>query len=133
MHNASMTPKQIVDTANRMMVGKQGLAAIRDYFAPDYVDHNPGTPGGDRDGLLGMLGDMGFTEEAPNDRVFDLTVHHLVAEDDLVLVHQQIAEEGQPTMMFMDLFRVRDGLIVEHWDVIQNVPDDPVNKAVPMA
>lgn len=132
MKTDGMTPKQIVDTANRMMVAKRGLEAM-DYFAPDYVDHNPGTPGGNRDGLLQMLKDMGFTEDAPNDRAFELTVHHLVAEGNLVLVHQQIAEAGNPTMMFMDLFRVQDGLIVEHWDVIQNVPDDPVNKAVPMA
>ncbi|MBN8830106.1 MAG: nuclear transport factor 2 family protein [Sphingomonadales bacterium] len=133
MKTDGMTPRQIVDTANRLMVEKRGLEAIRDYFAPDYVDHNPGTPGGNLEGLLQTLRDMGFTEEAPNDRVFELTVHHLIAENDLVLVHQQIAEAGNPTMMFMDLFRVRDGLIVEHWDVIQNVPDDPVNKAVPMA
>jgi predicted SnoaL-like aldol condensation-catalyzing enzyme len=50
----------------------------------------------------------------------------------MVLIHQHITETGMPTLVFMDLFRVRDGRIVEHWDVIQTAPDNPANTRVTM-
>ncbi len=113
--------------ANRLMVAKRGLEAIERYFAPDYVDHNPDTPGGDLAGLLKTLREGGFTEEAPNDRQQRLHVDHLIAERDLVFVHQHISEPGEGVIVFMDLFRIRDGRIAEHWDVIQRVPENPAN------
>ena len=34
---------------------------------------------------------------------------------------------GDPGLAVVDIFRVADGMIVEHWDVIQDVPAQPVN------
>jgi predicted SnoaL-like aldol condensation-catalyzing enzyme len=127
-----MSPKEIVETANRLMVAKRGNEAIRDYFSPDYIDHNHDTPGGNLEGLIQVLKEQGFTEEAPNNRALGLVVDHVISEGNYVLIHQHITEPETPTLVFMDLFRVNDGLIVEHWDVIQAVPEDPVNTSVGM-
>jgi predicted SnoaL-like aldol condensation-catalyzing enzyme len=127
-----MSPKDIVETANRLLVSKRGLEAVERYFGADYIDHNPDTPGGNLEGLVQVLRTQGFTEEAPNDRQLELQIDHLICEGEYVLVHQHIAEPGKPVLVFMDLFRVRDGKIVEHWDVIQPVPHSPANKRVTM-
>ena len=132
MTTREMSPKEIVETANRLLVAKRSLEAIEKYFAPDYVDHNPHTPGGNLAGMLQTLREHGFTEEAPNDRQYELHIDHIVGEGDLVLIHQHITEPGNPTLVFMDLFRVRDQRIVEHWDVIQTAPDSPANSRVTM-
>jgi len=132
MAQQSMSPKEIVGTANRLLVSKRGREAVETYFSSDYIDHNRDTPGGNLAGLVQILEEQGFTEEAPNDRVLTLHVDHLIAEGDLVVVHQHIEEPGKPTLVFMDLFRVRDGRIVEHWDVIQPVPEHPANRAASM-
>ena len=75
---------------------------------------------------------MGFTEEAPNDRQLTLHVDRIICEDDMVLIHQHIEEPGMPTTVFMDLFRVENERIAEHWDVIQPVPEHPKNTRVSM-
>jgi predicted SnoaL-like aldol condensation-catalyzing enzyme len=48
------------------------------------------------------------------------TVRHVIAEGDLVLTYAK-GEFGGPAI-YADLFRVADGKIVEHWDVITPIP-----------
>lgn len=132
MVNEGMTPREIVETANRLLVSKRGLEAVERFFSPGYVEHNHATPGGNLEGFVAVLKDMGFTEEAPNGRELDLHVDRVICEGDLVLIHQHIDEPGMPTTVFMDLFRVEDGLIAEHWDAVQTVPENPANTRVAM-
>lgn len=132
MTNANMTPKEIVLTANSLMVARRGNEAVRKFFSPDYVDHNHETPGGNLAGMVKLLQDMGFTEDNPNDRDLTLVVDRVISDGNLVMIHQHIVEPGMPTLVFMDIFRVSDGLIVEHWDVIQPIPENPVNTRIGM-
>jgi predicted SnoaL-like aldol condensation-catalyzing enzyme len=49
---------------------------------------------------------------------------HIVAEGDLVVLHlNSKADEKDRGRAIVDIFRVKDGKIVEHWDVAQNVPE----------
>ena len=53
---------------------------------------------------------------------------HLVSEGDLVVVHSLFRSGPQDRgQAIMDLFRVEQGKIVEHWDVIQQVPAETAN------
>jgi predicted SnoaL-like aldol condensation-catalyzing enzyme len=53
-------------------------------------------------------------------------VRRVIADDPLVAVHNRIT---LPTgdVAAVDILRVQDGLVVEHWDVVQPVPEEPVN------
>ena len=51
-----------------------------------------------------------------------------VAEGDLVVVHSHLVRKpGDRGMAVMDIFRLENGKIVEHWDVLQEAPESPAN------
>jgi predicted SnoaL-like aldol condensation-catalyzing enzyme len=43
-----------------------------------------------------------------------------VAEGDYVLIHGRFSGGGRPTRIVVDILRVKEGRIVEHWDVMQD-------------
>jgi len=94
------------------------------WMHPDYVQHNPNAPTG-RDATLAMM-------QASMARLPDLTheVKRVVWGDaDLVAVHFHfLREKGTRGHAIVDLLRVESGYIVEHWDVMQEVPDPATAK-----
>jgi predicted SnoaL-like aldol condensation-catalyzing enzyme len=56
------------------------------------------------------------------------TIHRAFVDGDHVIVHVHVERwPGDPGLAVVDIFRCEDGEIVEHWDVIQEVPANPVN------
>jgi predicted SnoaL-like aldol condensation-catalyzing enzyme len=45
----------------------------------------------------------------------------------VIVHHHVIRHAGDPGLAVVDIFRVEGGKIVEHWDVLQDVPEAPVN------
>ncbi len=94
------------------------------WMHPDYVQHNPNAPTG-RDATLAMM-------RASMTRLPDLTheVKRVVWGDaDLVAVHFHFRrEQGTRGHAIIDILRVAGGYIVEHWDVMQEVPDPATSK-----
>ncbi|PPK61855.1 nuclear transport factor 2 family protein [Actinokineospora auranticolor] len=96
--------------------GRTDLAA--DYPAEDLAQHNPNPPDG-RAALVEFID--GTRAQLPGMR---FTVERTVAEADLVAAHSHFAPEpGARGVAVVDIFRVAEGLIVEHWDVSEAVPD----------
>ncbi len=92
---------------------------ITDYIsAESYAQHNPGIA----DGLEGIV--AAVEELTAQGNMFQYTeIHAVLGEGNFVLT----VSEGQwngTTNAFYDLFRMEDGMIVEHWDVIQPVPTE---------
>lgn len=57
-----------------------------------------------------------------------LEVKRVVAEGDLVVLHSHLTlKPGEPGMALADFFRIEDDKVVEHWDVVQSIPDSSEN------
>lgn len=91
--------------------------------ADNYRQHNPEVPDGKAPFVEYFTG---FFKENPQSRA---RVVRSATDGDLVWLHVHStngqADAGQAVV---DIFRVKDGKIVEHWDVIQSVPDNSANQ-----
>ncbi|MER7179102.1 nuclear transport factor 2 family protein [Streptomyces hyaluromycini] len=105
----------VAEFAQKVLVGAD-YSVLTDYISTDtYRQHNPEAA----DGLDGFGAAAAKWAEQGKNLVYK-TVHQVVAEGDLVLLQSE-GEFGVP-VAYWDLFRVADGRIVEHWDVIAPVP-----------
>lgn len=116
-------PKELVlDFFNLAFVNRQPEQAAARYLGTNYTQHNPTAPDGPE--IFPRL-IQGLFAQAPQ-AAFHLK--RAVAEDDLVVLHCHLTmspeDHGQAVV---DIFRVENGRIVEHWDVIQPVPTETAN------
>jgi predicted SnoaL-like aldol condensation-catalyzing enzyme len=94
------------------------------YFAPDYVQHNPAISDGSAP-IPGLIAGLG--------KEFSYEPGMAVADGDLVMVHGRYVGWGEKPMVAVDIFRVVDGKVTEHWDVMQEeVPADKTASGNPM-
>ena len=96
--------------------------AASDVIAEDYIQHNPNVPDG-KAPLVSVF--SGYFAENPESRA---RIVRSAADGDLVWLHVQ-STNGEEDLgeAVVDIFRVEDGMIVEHWDVIQTVPSEAAN------
>ncbi|WP_341317895.1 nuclear transport factor 2 family protein [Paraburkholderia sp. IMGN_8] len=88
----------------------------------DYIQHNPNLATG-REALKKFF--QTYFSQSPQSVS---EIDHLAAEGDLVWVHtHQIPAPGQLGQATMDIYRIRDGKIAEHWDVVEPVPSTSAN------
>lgn len=105
----------VLEFAEKVLKGAD-YSVLTDYISTEtYHQHNPEAA----DGLDGFGAAAARWAEQGRNLVYR-TVHRVVAEGDLVLLQSE-GEFGVP-VAYYDLFRVQDGRIVEHWDVITPVP-----------
>ncbi len=97
-------------------------SAVERFVAPDYIQHSQLAPPG-RDALKAFL-DM-IREETP-EAVHD--VKRAFVDGDHVTVHYHVRRwPGDLGWAVIDIFRVADGMIAEHWDVLQDVVEGGPN------
>lgn len=95
--------------------------AIDDYIGDTYIQHNPNLPDG-KEALRALVKSMGERDQPSGEII------RAIAEDDLVVLH--VHNFGWPAPnggAIVDIFRVDNGMIVEHWDVIQAIPESSQN------
>lgn len=101
---------------------KKPEEAVARYVGSTYIQHNPMAGDGPQPFIEFV---NGFVGQFPN-----LTVHikRVIAEGDLVMTHSLIktSPEDRGTAA-ADIFRLEDGKVVEHWDVLQPVPETAAN------
>jgi predicted SnoaL-like aldol condensation-catalyzing enzyme len=96
--------------------------AVAKYVGAEYIQHNPDTPSG-ADGFIQSI--SAFIAKFPEVRV---EIKRVIAEGDLVVAHNLVKMSPQDRgMAGADIFRLRDGKIVEHWDVRQPIPEVAAN------
>ncbi|MBN8499776.1 MAG: nuclear transport factor 2 family protein [Sphingomonadales bacterium] len=95
---------------------------VDDYIAPDYIQHSSlAAPG------VQALKDFLDVVKVQS----PLATHNLkrafVDGDHVIVHHHVIRHAADPGLAVVDIFRVAKGRIVEHWDVLQDVPEQPLN------
>jgi monoterpene epsilon-lactone hydrolase len=104
--------KALVLDAFDTLFNQRDYAAAARFWSPDYIQHSAHIAPG-REGLFDLV------KTLPDDLRYE---HQLaVAEGDYVLLHGRFANNGLPVdWIVVDVVRVEDGMLAEHWDVIQD-------------
>ncbi|MCS3501002.1 putative SnoaL-like aldol condensation-catalyzing enzyme [Bradyrhizobium japonicum] len=92
------------------------------YVGNRYVQHNPNAPDGP-DGLRRFIGFL--REKFPNSHS---EIKRSFVDGDFVILHvRAVREPGSRGRAIVDIFKLENGKIVEHWDVVQDIPENPAN------
>ncbi len=114
--------KKLVTKAFDQLIVRKDLSALDKYWGPEYQQHNPDIANGIAGARAGL---GGYFQAFPE---LAVSRKRVVAEGDLVAVHSHyVNAPGERGQAVVDLFRVRGGKIVEHWDVLQDVPAESAN------
>ena len=126
-HSASALTEQnkkiVVDFYEGVFSKHQVQTYSDRYISTQYIQHNPYVA----DGTVPFVHHFTpFFTEHPNAKN---TTKHVVAEGDLVVLHVHSTQNAQDRgEAVVDIFRVEQGKIVEHWDVIQSIPAESANR-----
>jgi predicted SnoaL-like aldol condensation-catalyzing enzyme len=104
--------KALVLEAFDTLFNKKDYAAAEKFWSPHYVQHSAHIPPG-RDGLFNLI------KASPP----SLRYEHgfIMAEGDFVIVHGRYSNTGLPANWIVaDIVRIENGVLAEHWDVIQD-------------
>jgi predicted SnoaL-like aldol condensation-catalyzing enzyme len=114
--------KKLVAAFYDASINNKDFAAASRYLGSQYKQHNPTA----RDGAEGLKAFIEFLKARfPNQHG---EIKQVIAEGDLVVLHVHSTRgDGTPGRAIVDIFRVAGGKVVEHWDVIQDIPEKAAN------
>lgn len=112
------TPREVVLDFYQAALNDKEADRAAALVTTGYLQHNPAV----RDGREGLRAFVEFLRQRfPESKN---TIIRTISEDDLVVLHvHSVREVGKPGRAIVDIFRVEDGLVAEHWDVIQPIND----------
>ena len=125
-----MAARNVVDENKRLVTEFYELAinqkkpaeAARRYIELPYRQHSPEVADGP-DGFIQFIG--GMQKKHPELKV---VISKVLGDDDLVALHVHLTREANDMgLAIAELFRVKNGKIIEHWDVVQPVPAKTVS------
>ena len=97
--------------------------AFNCWVHPDYIQHNPNAPTG-RDATLEVLAAaVANNPELTHDVKRVIPSEEKDGEGHVVVHHHFRRKLNEPGWAVVDIMRIKDGYVVEHWDVMQPVPD----------
>jgi predicted SnoaL-like aldol condensation-catalyzing enzyme len=103
-------------------INQKDFAAASQFIGPRYTQHNPNAA----DGPEGFKRFIEFLREKfPNAHS---EIKKVFADGDYVILHvRAVREPGTRGNAIVDIFKLENGKIVEHWDVVQPIPDQSAN------
>ena len=115
-----MSNAKIVSDYLDVVFNQNDVSKAETYWAGDMIQHNPGMPNG-LDVLRGFI-------QSPDAQAMSYEQGIIMKDGDYVMVHGRYNNWGGKTMLAVDIFRLENGKVVEHWDVMQE--EVPADKAV---
>jgi predicted SnoaL-like aldol condensation-catalyzing enzyme len=109
--------KEIVRSCYEQFFVHQRPDALAEFIHEKFVQHSPDAPSG-RDAYLAHLREAAFLGGTSD-------IKRILADGDYVAVHHHMTlrDDDGPGLAVVDLWRLEDGKLAEHWDVEQPVPD----------
>ncbi len=113
--------KELVLKAFDTLFNKRDYAAAEKFWSPNYIQHSAHIEPG-REGLFNLV-----KASAPT---LKYEAGIIVAEGDFVIVHGRFSKFGPPVnWIAADILRIEDGILVEHWDVLQDEATEEQSKS----
>jgi predicted SnoaL-like aldol condensation-catalyzing enzyme len=113
--------KTIVLEAFDALFNKRDYAAAERFWSPQYIQHSAHIAPG-RDGLFDLVKSLPSTLKYEPGTI--------VAEGEFVIVHGRFSDFGLPVnWIAADILRIENGILVEHWDVIQDEATEEQSKS----
>lgn len=113
-----MSNKMLVRNFYEQFFNQHKIEVVDQFVREDYIQHNPGVAQG-RAGLK-----EGFANKFKLDPTFRLEIQMVIEEEDMVVVYlKNVDPEGTTKARVVDIYRIEEGMLAEHWDVLH-----PVNK-----
>jgi predicted SnoaL-like aldol condensation-catalyzing enzyme len=103
--------KRLVLEAFDTLFNKRDYAAAEKFWSPDYIQHSAHIEPG-REGLFNLVKGLPPTLKYEPGTI--------VADGDFVIVHGRFSGFLPVNWIAADILRIKDGVLVEHWDVIQD-------------
>ncbi len=101
-------------------------ARVDEYIAADYIQHHQNVEPG-REALKSFL-DWASSQPGEAEQI----LHRAFVDGDHVTLHYHVIRHaGDAGFAVMDIFRVENGKIAEHWDVMQDIDPDRLNPLSP--
>src|SRR5246500_1123221 len=113
--------KALVLQAFDLLFNKRDYATAEKFWSPRYIQHSAHIAPG-REGLFNLI------KSVPPTLKYEPGT--IVAEGDFVIVHGRFSGFGAPVhWIAADIVRIQDGILVEHWDVIQDEATEKQSKS----
>jgi predicted SnoaL-like aldol condensation-catalyzing enzyme len=104
--------KALVLEAFDTLFNRKDLIAAERFWSPAYIQHSAHIPPG-REGLFNLVKNAPATMRYENSKI--------LAEGDLLMLHGRFSGHGTPkAWVVVDIVRLEDGRLAEHWDVIED-------------
>lgn len=115
------TNKQMAITAYQRIFGDLDITGIDEYISKDFLQHNPTTPDGP-EGVKALV-QMLISQGIPKQKI---VFKHVVADGDIIFLHSRYEMAGKE-WRFIDIYRIENGKLAEHWDAMMQMPDNRGN------
>jgi predicted SnoaL-like aldol condensation-catalyzing enzyme len=114
--------RQAVLEFYELAINQKDFKAAEKFIGPHYIQHNPMA----KDGKEGLKSFIEYLRAKQPD--YHSEIVRSFADGDYVILHvRNTPAPGEPGNAIVDIFRLEAGKVVEHWDVVQAIPENPAN------
>jgi predicted SnoaL-like aldol condensation-catalyzing enzyme len=116
MSDLETNKKKVVEFYD-LLINKKDFESASKYMAEHYIQHNPRAADG-HDGLRAHIEHL--KKDFPG---VQSEIKKIVAEGNYVVLHVHSRRTPIRQLAIIEIFRLEDGKIAEHWDVVQEIPE----------